>query len=364
LDQTRDRWSDGTSADTAHPNLRSLGHMAEKKPKRINTAQLGQSAHNAEAPLPENVRRLIRGKVIDLSGASNFFKKRAEAASSLQGFVEPLHNFHYRLTNRFDSFYFVNLHHFYGSNSLEVPDALAEGLYQLGRHWAKIDCGNLPIASIPSDDFLRSEWQGADDWGAFLLRDACIGEVWWHSLGGDGKIRNWNGRSDPGDFELRIDFGPETTKPPVVTISVKGEPAAILMRWWMTLTPNSAPQKFPGIEALREKAGNMLDSLAGQLKTNLKLTKPKKGRPRDDFGEQAAYLRDHKKQNMALIAKELCKLPPHASATERRKCFDRIRKAANNYYKLLRSDYNKLTTIRVRERIIRIPGNPNAVKSE
>jgi hypothetical protein len=67
---------------------------------------------------------------------------------------------------------------------------------------------------------------------------------------------------------------------------------------------------------------------------------------------------------MALIAKQLCKLPPHASATERRKCFDRIRKAANNYYKLLRSDYNRLTTIRVRERIIRIPGNPNAVKSE
>jgi hypothetical protein len=100
--------------------------------------------------------------------------------------------------------------------------------------------------------------------------------VWWHSLGGDGKIRNLNGRSDPGDFELRIDFGPETTKPPVVTISVKGEPAAILMRWWMTLTPNSAPQKFPGIGALREKTGNMLDSLAGQLKTNLKLTNPKR----------------------------------------------------------------------------------------
>jgi hypothetical protein len=97
---------------------------------------------------------------------------------------------------------------------------------------------------------------------------------------------------------------------------------------------------------------------------NLKLLRRERGRPRADFGERAAYLLDHEKKNLALIAKELCELSPTASPSVRRQCFDRIRKAANNYYKLLRNGYTTQTTLRVRQRIIRIPGNPNAVKSE
>ena len=73
---------------------------------------------------------------------------------------------------------------------------------------------------------------------------------------------------------------------------------------------------------------------------------------------------DHERQSISLIAKRLCQLPQDASASVRRQCFDRIRKAANNYYKLLGSDYTALTSVRVRERIIRVPGNPSAVKSE
>jgi hypothetical protein len=132
----------------------------------------------------------------------------------------------------------------------------------------------------------------------------------------------------------------------------------------MTLNPNSPPQKHPGIKALRERTATVLDCVVGRLKMNLKLIRPERGRPRVDFGEQAAYMLDHRKQNLALIAKELCQLSPSASPSVRRQCFDRIRKAANNYYKLLRSNYTTPTTVRVRERIIRIPGNPNAVKAE
>jgi hypothetical protein len=65
-----------------------------------------------------------------------------------------------------------------------------------------------------------------------------------------------------------------------------------------------------------------------------------------------------------MIAKELCQLRQDASPAMRRRCFDRIKKAANNYYKLLRSDYTTPTSARRRERIIRIPGNASAVKSE
>ena len=152
--------------------------MTEQQSTRTVAAHMRQSVQKAESAFPENVRRLVRGNIVDLSGASSFFRKRAEAATSLKGYVEPLRNFHYRLKNGFNSYYLLNLDHFHKGNDLELADALAEGLYQLGRQWAKIDYGNLPVASIPPDEFLRAEWKEADDWGAFVVRDACIGEAW------------------------------------------------------------------------------------------------------------------------------------------------------------------------------------------
>jgi hypothetical protein len=314
--------------------------------------------------LSSSLKDLIRGSVIDVSGASDFYKKKAEVAALLQDFVEPLANFQYRLKNQFDSYFLSSLPIFLQSDQRNPSDRLADALFYLGRQWAKIDYGTLPIASVPSDEFLRNAWKTAGDWESFLSRDGCIGEAWWHNLGADGKVRNWSGGIDPNDFQLRIDFGWDTTKPPTMTIQVKGEPAAIFMGWWMTLNPNSPPQKHPRIKELQENTEIVLDSIVGSVKRNLKLSRPEKGRPRVDFGEHAAYLLDHKKQNMAMIAKELCQLRQDASPAMRRRCFDRIKKAANNYYKLLRSDYTTPTSVRRRERIIRIPGNASAVKSE
>jgi hypothetical protein len=234
-------------------------------------------------------------------------------------------NFHYRLKNQFNSYFLSSLSVFLRDDHRKPADMLADALFCLGRQWARIDCGALAMAAIPSEEFLRKTWKTAGDWES---------------------------------------FGWDTTRPPTMTIRVKGEPAVIFMGWWMTLNPNSPPQKHPGIKELRENAETVLDSLVGTVKRNLKLSRPEKGRPRINFGEHAAYLLDHEKQSIILIAKRLCQLPQGASPSMRRRCFDRIRKAANNYYKLLRSDYTTLTSVRVRERIIRIPGNASAVKTE
>jgi hypothetical protein len=96
----------------------------------------------------------------------------------------------------------------------------------------------------------------------------------------------------------------------------------------------------------------------------LKLARPERGRPRVDFGERTAYLLDHEKKQVAFIAKQLYDMPPDASSLARRQYFDRVKKAAKNYYRLLCTDYTTLTKTRVRQRIIWIPPNPNAVKSE
>lgn len=195
--------------------------------------------------MPSSVKDLIKECVLNVSGASEFYKKKAAVAALLHDFVEPLPNFHYRLKNQFDSYFLSSLSVFLRDDHREPADMLADALFYLGRQWARIDCGASPIASIPSEEFLRTTWKTAGDWESFLSRDGCIGEAWWHNLGADGKVGTWSGGSDPSDFELRIDFGWDTTKPPTMTIRVEGEPAVIFMGSWMTLNPNSPPQKHP-----------------------------------------------------------------------------------------------------------------------
>jgi hypothetical protein len=343
-------------------NRKNKRTRTNKRPKA--EAPTSASSSKDVVQLPEAVAELLCGNVIDLSGASNFYRKKANVATLLEGFVEPLPNSHFRLANGFDSFFLHNLHLFVRGTSGSVSDSMAEALFRLGRQWAKIDYGRLPIASIPSDEFLRGVWSGAEEWEAFVQRDACIGEVWQLALSEDGSVRNWSGGSDPNDFELRIDFGWDTRLPPSMMIRLKGAPVAILMKWWMTLNPNSNPEIHPEAKELRETTGTILDSIVAALKLKLRITRPDRGRPRADFGEQAAYLLDHEGVNIALIAKKLCQLPQGAGPSERRQCFDRIRKAAKNYYKVLGTDYKDLTAIRVRQRIIRVPAGINPVKSE
>jgi hypothetical protein len=125
-----------------------------KRGKAAPTAQDGVEA----AQLPPSVQNLARGCVIDVSGASDFYKKKAAVAALLEDFVEPLPSFHYRLKNQFDCYFFANLPVFLRHPPSTPADSLADALFLLGRQWAKTRYGNLPIASIPSDEFLRNAW--------------------------------------------------------------------------------------------------------------------------------------------------------------------------------------------------------------
>jgi hypothetical protein len=335
-------------------------------PKRTGPKARSATNHSRlrAIQLPEEVRPFVKENFIDISGASVFYKRKAQVATLLKGFVEAQPDSRFRLDNNFDVFFLNNLSLFLQGHPMKPADALADALFRLGREWAKKDYGNLPIGSLPTDEFLRMQWAEAEAWGAFLKSDACFGEIWWHNLGADDRVQKWSGGCDPSDFELRVEFNFDATNPPRMSMHVKGKPAAILMNWWMTLQPNSLPTERPQTKELREKSAALLDSIVGTLKTNLKLTQPQKGRPREQFGGRAAYLLDHEKRSLPSIAKELCQLPPSSTTHARRQCFDRIRKAANNYYRLLGHDYTTVTKDRVRIRLFQIPPNPNAVKSE
>jgi len=314
--------------------------------------------------VPQQVRHLVQGSVLDLSGASDFYRKRADVATMLKD-VELIPPAGYRLKDDFVSWFFGSLPVFFRQkDSRRPPDILADALFLIGQHWANIDSGKLQRAQVPADEFLRKAWQGADDWDAYLQRDACVGKAWLFEMADDGTVGVWSGVPDPSVFDLRIGFDADPQHPPTMTIQVKGKAAAIFMKFWMTLNLNSNLEKHPRREELRRDAGTVLDSIVKNLKTELKILKPERGRPPSDFGARVAYKRDHEKKTIASIAKELCELPDGASNSDRRKCFDRIKKAANGYYHQLCSDYITSNPERISRRIIRVPGQPDPVKSE
>jgi hypothetical protein len=105
--------------------------MAKSKSRLGKSARLKDLEDGVQ--WPSAVKDLIRGGVINLSSASDFYKKKAEVAELLRDFVESLPNSHYRLKNNFDRYFFTNLHLLLRNNGKGPADALAEALFFLGR---------------------------------------------------------------------------------------------------------------------------------------------------------------------------------------------------------------------------------------
>jgi hypothetical protein len=352
----------GPNKTARYPSPRSPAARLEWHESRANVdSRAGVPPYSP----PAQIAHLVRGSVINLSGASDFYKKKAHVATLLADLVEPLSNCRYRFKGGFAPYYFENLRFYLQpSDRRSVADNMAEALFALSKNLPKIDYGRLPIGSTPTDEFLRGAWKGADEWDAFLRRNARIGRGWINEMSDDGTVRNWSGEFHPDVFDLFIRFGNDTKKPPTLSIDVKGKAVALFMDFWMTLNLDGGLGEHPRREELRNKAGIVLDAIVKLLKTNLTILRPEKGRPSSRFGEQAAYLLDHQKKTIVQVANELCDLPLEATSSARRQCFDRIRKAATNYYRHLSSDFFTFDPERVRRTIYHVPGNVDPVKSE
>ena len=174
-----------------HLSPRSRSARLEWHESRANVDS--QAAVPACSP-PAQIAHLVKGAVINLSGASDFYRKKAHVATLLADLVEPLSNFRYRLKGGFAPYYFGNLRFYLQpSDTRSVADNMAEALFALSKNLPKIDYGRLPIGSLPTDEFLRDAWKGADEWDAFLRRNARIGRGWINEMRDDGTVRNWSG---------------------------------------------------------------------------------------------------------------------------------------------------------------------------
>jgi hypothetical protein len=317
-----------------------------KRPSKNSTRLRVSRIQSQRAKLPPQVKNLITANgVIDLSTASDFYKKKAEVTALLDGFVEQLPDFRYRIRNGFDSWFLNSLPLFLRNGSGEPANILAEALFQLGRHWAKIDYGDLPIGNSKLwDQLLLETWKSVEpEWEAFCASGGPIGSAWSYTLE-DGGTLGPSSDENPRQVKMWITFA--TTKrgaPPTMVIQVAGEAAVTLMRLWMRLkrAPSSAQ---PDAGDLRQSAEATLDSIVRKVKVNLGLGRPHKGRPSIDIGGRIAYLLDHENKSIKSVAAELGQLPPPGLA--RRKCFDRLKKAAKNFYAGLYKDFQALIPVK------------------
>jgi hypothetical protein len=293
--------------------------------------------------IPEEFRTLISGTTIDLSGASEFYKNKAAITVLLQEFVEPLDNHHYRLKNGFDDWYLGSLRP-YSARNWETPvNTLAEALFQLGIYWARIEYGHVPKNPELYQQFLADPWEGVDEELLEILKSRSLSMPTWRL-----EVRNDNTLVDANwlepiqrPLELSLGFAVSLSEPPGMTIQVRGNPASAFMTWWMLVDRLGSERAGHQRKELRKTVTTLFHSILKTVETVLGLRRAGKGRPAKALAERAAYALDHLHKSIRAAARDLCeqKRPGHRCDEQ---CCDRIRKAAQSYYKQQTSQLRSL----------------------
>jgi hypothetical protein len=316
-----------------------VGAKPKKASRRAPKSKTGDTSKlsSLRSAVPASVRKFIRAKcTIDLSRASTFYQKKARITTPLHEFIKELPGSRYQLSNGFDVWFLANLPTlFFSEDSTQIPNNLAEGLYVLGKHWAMADYGKAPTSFPNTEQFLLATWKSVDDeWKAFCDSGNMIGQAWPYTLANDGTLGAWSD-AEARQVQLWITFGTNRQRAPRMNVSVEGQAAVVLMKFWMELNRNPDPSAISTNLQSGPESKTILSSILDALQIKLGLKRAGKGRPRISAGKVAFWL-DHEKLSVQKIASLLHKYP--ADATARRNLFDLIRKQADGYYLSLKKD--------------------------
>jgi hypothetical protein len=144
----------------------------------------------------------------------------------------------------------------------------------------------------------------------------------------------------PETIEVDEDLADESFKPftiersPELTIKLKGTPVVQLMI-------ASFDKKEPDIEIAQQFSLNLLNGMLTELRRFLGM-RQKRGRPRLGIGEKAALGLDYQCKNIVQVTNEICPNKNQPEHQHTKRCQDRIRLAADQYYKSLAREFEKL----------------------
>jgi hypothetical protein len=260
--------------------------------------------------LSADVTAVVRREVIDLRGVSLFCRRQAECAVLFGKIVEPNPGM-FVLKSPFKESFIGSLHVWLWQNAKFSPEEMVANALVRHAKW---------YLSIRDTDALRQKAGGP-------IRPRLLrGSMAWI----EGIIR------PDGEF---------TTDP-----EAEGRPAMLA---WQD-SPGDPPAIAievcgPGVST-HDPAFHrrLLESMIECLTLALNLKRATAGRPPlGAVTESAAYHRDHLRLGRPQIAKMLCS----CGGSHTQKCFDRLNKLADNFYRNQRAEFAKL----VREQTKNIP---------
>jgi hypothetical protein len=265
--------------------------------KKSKQAQVGSAP-----PLSADVAAFVARKVMDVRGVSLFCRRQAECATLFGQIVEIKPGI-FALKSPFKENFIGSLHAYVWPNAHFSPqETIANALVRHAK-W---------FLSVRDIDALRAK-AGAERIMPRLLR----GSMAWT----EGIIR------PTGEFTTN----PEAEGKPAILVwqDSPGDPPAIAVE----VCGPGVSTKDPAFHR------KLLESMIECLSLTLKLKRATAGRPPlESAAESAAYHRDHLKIGRAQIAKLLCS----CGSSHTQKCFDRLNKLADNFYRNQRAEFAKL----------------------
>jgi hypothetical protein len=277
--------------------------MASQRRKKSKPAEVALYSR-----LSADVTAVVRRKVMDFRDVSLFCRRQAECAA-LFGKIVEIKPGVFALKSPYRENFIGSLHAFIWANAPFSPQEMIA--HALLRHakW---------YLSIRDTDALREKA------GKPIRPRLLRGSMEWT----EGIIRP--------DGEFTTDPEAAGTPATLVWQDSPGDPPAIAVE----VCGPGVSTKDP---AFRRR---LLKSMIECLSLTLKLKRATAGRPSSEStAESAAYHRDHLKVGRAQIAKILCT----CGSSHTQKCFDRLNKLADNFYRKQRADFAKLVREQTRK---------------
>jgi hypothetical protein len=261
------------------------------------------------ARLPAKIAAVVRRRVLDLTGISLFYRRQVECAA-LFGRIAEIEPGRLELKSPFRENFIGSLHAYLSPNTRVSPQELIA--YALLRHAKWYLC-------IRDTDALREKA------GKPITPRLLHGSMAWT----EGIIR------PKGEFTA----DPEAAGTPAILVwqDSAGNPPSIAVE----VCGPGVSTKDPAFHR------RLLESMIECLCLRLSLKRATAGRPPlDATAESAAFHRDHLRVGRAQIAKELCSC---GSSRHTQRCFDRLNKLADNFYRKQRADFAKLVREQTRK---------------
>lgn len=292
-------------------------------------------------PIPNEYKKWVKNRTVDLSEASPYYKKGWERFHLLvSAHFQDRGMRRYELDQPFFNFFCSRLRQARSTNALctvEGANLVAKVLCYAALSFTRQENQAFTTDHLPRNGAL---WPNPGVKDGFLpeMEETPPKSESWRRLGdlpvptldpvtlyeaAQGKWELGYSYDNPL-IRLSFEYGNDRNELPRLTIVVEGEPVCLLMKQKASLERRDDPKEG-------HEANDLWEKLVYWMAVSVGLKNPTRGRPRLDQGGNAAFLFDHCGRTWWQVVRQLCEM----KHTHSRKCSERLRKQAENYWRRL-----------------------------